>query len=1734
VADPSDVNWTSYGPLDQGTPYADTNSSHGIGAWDNQMTVGQDVAMNDAAREKYGIRKYTPNDPSTKDQWFQDRGQWWHYADNVPERYSDARVDVFKGRYDGAAASPSASEPISGLPERLDLSSVSGGVEGQEKTDYEAYRRSLQEAGAEREKAQDPDSKSIIEQYIAKHPNTQTPYPDILRQMHQAYAPTMPLNDFIGAVSNPGGIKTIKDWNERQKDPIDQIKDKYPELRGLSDDQLSEKIYQEKVANKELDPSKLSLQDFKYRMKPPQDWWNQSMRFATELWEQAGPKTQAGLREQHAGIAAAVRDSALPGIKDAFTTLGVKPEDMEKKIAQYQKLGSQEARSKQFFEDLNQNPQTMQSLKEKGIDPLQMAQQLTWSFDALDRKGDYDKFLQNSEKIIGDLNTAHAGTLPDNQQKALDLILSTPSLVLTSRFPGLREAGLWGYLYRGNVQAIKQANPQMPTDEINQRARDATAAQFPTQEVLSLIFGRGGPAAAATITNKALAMGTKLGASAVGGGTVFGANQVIQNIAAGRDPRYGLGGAVGTGFAFGLAGQAAGLTVEGLSGAFKASPEIRKAMNISSDIVSAEPAEANKILGGDPSAEVHQKATLNAVDMILSASQQRAEEKRLMSGRRTEGEIQEEETAPGWQRQRERDILSGRQPKERGYEPAPNVEPEQPVYEISFQQARELREKGDVNGAAQKVNEGLAQMTPEEKKPLQDNIASTIKAVTKKGQKLEQVESTLQYFGVSTPKESRQGVEETSPISGQRRAFSDIQERRRQAPGAVDRPGEEGAKLSLLGLEDNTATRAMARRALKADQGKEALIVPAVRTDDGKVVVSELGHATAAKKAGGAQGQPGFESGYVTNKGRFATDPMDLARQQEAEEVEPSIVSLGITPQQLNPFQYARGAANLVRGTEMWKRSFDWVSKNFAPQRRGQEAEDTAGLIIKTSGWKPFVHSAISAIADDLKLDQYLRNGSHGDRRDAFWGKFSDSEKAAMQTAREKGAKVSDPIADKLFDFYRDGYDWMESLLQKAGVKMGHIDDYFHHAFKDPVEKIDTFIRDWERQFAKPGFTKERNYPTIEDAIAAGLKPKSYSPERNFVAYQAAAVNALRQIQALDQMEAEGLAIPTAQVKEQGLTVPDGWHQVTTPDKKTRWVSDGAYGVISNAFDMKSVYSTMGGPFTAMFRALKIPTGLKLSWSAFHALHITTNAAAESLTTAQERLVMGKSSPAEFLKAIGDVGTFGVSKAVSSVMKYGRLTEALEGKISWDKLSEADKGNMRDLMEMGVVPHISAERQRAFASFIFANRKLANVGDWLGTGYKIATCEPYQKWLFGKVIPSMKIAAALARRDTLLLKYGEKLRGEDMNLVRAREYSKVNRDIEGRFGEMLYDNLFWKRTWKQIGLAVPLSLGWNLGFWRVYGDGIVDFTRDAANVDRIASRWKRDPNQVLTNRLMYAVNYTAMSMLTNGLISYAFAGGIKNAADWFFPRIGTKKNGEDERVRTPYWTGEWSSMYEHWKEEGARNANPVAAPVVALSEYFGNKLNPGLASVWHYLQNKDFSGRTIVDWKGDNQTKKLTDTVTYFLHDMFLPISVEQAVDVHGVPTDMNQRVWSFFGFGPAAGWASRTELENQVMAQMLHRDMSPNEAARYDAKAKLQYALLAGDKEMAQKQIAEIHQLGGTRRMVEDAIKNAKISPVHRAFHALGTEKQVELMKHMSKEELSDYWQYATKDAKVHYSKDE
>jgi hypothetical protein len=160
--------------------------------------------------------------------------------------------------------------------------------------------------------------------------------------------------------------------------------------------------------------------------------------------------------------------------------------------------------------------------------------------------------------------------------------------------------------------------------------------------------------------------------------------------------------------------------------------------------------------------------------------------------------------------------------------------------------------------------------------------------------------------------------------------------------------------------------------------------------------------------------------------------------------------------------------------------------------------------------------------------------------------------------------------------------------------------------------------------------------------------------------------------------------------------------------------------------------------------------------------------------------------------------------------------------------------------------------------------------------------------------------------------------------------------VDNRLGQLVYDNLFWNRTVKEIGQMGLQSLGWNLGSWKEVGGGAADLFRvgrglGEAGVAKLRGRSTAEglakARENLTMKATYAIAYAPVVGLMGLVAQYLMTGkGPKSWSprdvwhDAFFPHNG---HG-DERVSLPgYHMDAYKLTQGYWYGPGEASRPPL-------------------------------------------------------------------------------------------------------------------------------------------------------------------------------------------------------------------
>src|SRR5215469_203161 len=295
--------------------------------------------------------------------------------------------------------------------------------------------------------------------------------------------------------------------------------------------------------------------------------------------------------------------------------------------------------------------------------------------------------------------------------------------------------------------------------------------------------------------------------------------------------------------------------------------------------------------------------------------------------------------------------------------------------------------------------------------------------------------------------------------------------------------------------------------------------------------------------------------------------------------------------------------------------------------------------------------------------------------------------------------------------------------------------------------------------------------------------------------------------------------------------------------------------------------------------------------------------------------------------------------------------------------------------------------------------------------------EPIQEPLMGWWVPRQKLGVFYDMARDFLDK-NPTASAAERQIAAIRMWDSV----DNRMGQMVYDNLFWNKTQKDIAFLSVRSVGWNLGTFRELGGAVFD----AAGNIRHLSRGELNKLQ-LTPRMGYAAAMTMGHALFGAVLTYLYTGkGPTELMDYFFPPTGKlTKTGAKERVSIP----------DYVKDVIAFNEAPLQTA--------SNKVHPELAAALQLMvYNRDYYGGVILD--PDHPEQWLYDAYVFARRNV-APFSLQSYFKLtqSGTP-GQGAALSSFLGYQAAPGYIVDP---NSAQAMMERRLSGPRRIrAREDA----------------------------------------------------------------------------------------
>lgn len=683
---------------------------------------------------------------------------------------------------------------------------------------------------------------------------------------------------------------------------------------------------------------------------------------------------------------------------------------------------------------------------------------------------------------------------------------------------------------------------------------------------------------------------------------------------------------------------------------------------------------------------------------------------------------------------------------------------------------------------------------------------------------------------------------------------------------------------------------------------------------------------------------------------------------------------------------------------------YDEIIRTINPEALGDKAKMSAAVLA-------------NKIAEQMHMD--AANWGRSAERRAFWNRNVAKIQEFIERL-EKGQKQPDEVMEKAAENIRQRNKEIYDRDVKNGIEYDPIDNYLYHVFKDSEAVAGFFQRKYGAKWGDPSFTKDRAFDFYKEAIAAGFEPRFTNPEEIMLARQHASNVAQMRIELLADMEIYGLA---KKITKDSPDPPPGTraNYRRSPNGDGYWVDVTADAVLHNAFDTKSLWNMKGIRGDLFKSAMFLKNALvpiKLALSLFHPLHVITIDNATGMVRATKELLSGQSNPLRWLKGMT---TSALYKGFVSSPRMGyRLLKAYQGKVDPVQLTDADKTSLQYMAEGGMIPEISAQYQtRAIESFHKAIQTRSATAAW---HLPFAALEALGKPMFQIWIPSLKIASYLKDVGTTMKVNPDLALNKAPRLLALRRIAK---SIDNRYGEMAYSTLFWNKMVKDLMVANTLSLGWQLGFLREYGGGMMDIGQSVTRAGSLADKAKTG----MLDRPLFVTFYTTQALLYGGLLTWALTGKPpSDLLDYIYPKNGDKNDkGEDERMNTMFYPREFASIYKHVQHQGL---------IEGVGHLVSSKASGLIGMTSEWASGVNSFDQEIRDPDGPLY-KQIQQTLAATLTDLE-PISIGA---VRESDRSLKSTLLGFGGFNKAPKYVTQSQTEAQV-TQLYRKYNSPRQTS--------------------------------------------------------------------------------------------
>lgn len=654
-------------------------------------------------------------------------------------------------------------------------------------------------------------------------------------------------------------------------------------------------------------------------------------------------------------------------------------------------------------------------------------------------------------------------------------------------------------------------------------------------------------------------------------------------------------------------------------------------------------------------------------------------------------------------------------------------------------------------------------------------------------------------------------------------------------------------------------------------------------------------------------------------------------------------------------------------------------------------------------------HRAAALARSDARAEAALE-----DARKALRMMPSDVRWDAYDRAETGRAQVT-PELDTIFSVFRKLLDDARSQVQSLGTGKleSFIENYLPHVYKNPQAAEALFAAHYAKNpiEGKKSFLKQRKYETLKEGMDAGLEPITDNPvDQVLIKVHEMQKYVMAHRILHDEKAAGRVKYYRVNQKPNGVGVINdkiatvfGPHMVDPQHPGMPFVTLVGHYYATNPDEARIINNYLspglrGVPLYSGYLAMaNTMNQFQLGFSAFHLGFVTMDAAISKTALGIYQAAHGHplqglgsvlSTPvAPFMNIMrGDKMLKEYYKPGTQGGRLGTLVDAMVlagGRARMDTFYQAQTArNMADILRQAspMSRLIGAGVGGAFGFTLGPAGAVAGAtaGATFGAkGLADIVAKPIMEYL----VPRMKMGVFADLAEFELQRLGEgKLTDDEIQAALARAWDSV----DNRMGQLVYDNIFWDKAYKDLLMGTVRSVGWNVGTIREVGGGALDIPKALGSRD-------------VSTRLSYLIALPLVAGLVGSVLYYLFTGEApETLKDRNFPRSGPRGTpGWSKRMSLPTYIKDIVHVHEKGIVDTAMG-----------------KLHPFLTLIGDMLTNEDYYGDQIRN--SNDPVVKQAQAVAAHILEAYKPMTLKPPAGKRQPPESPRDQGLKFIGITKA------------------------------------------------------------------------------------------------------------------------